>query len=238
MNCLEFRRQIFTDPTCRDDNFLLHRQVCRVCSPFAQSMALFEQDLLRAIQVNVPDDLASRIKLQRTIHDEQRSRRRRPWRYAMAASLVLMLGVSSFLGYRLHTATQATEALQQAVLQHIHMELNHLAEHNPVQVAQLNQLMAPFGVQIKESFGLANYAGACPIGQHLGAHLVVQGQVGPVTIIFVPSESIADRSHVVDQRFSGILLPAGKGGMAIVGERGEPLDDMVRKVKANVVWNL
>lgn len=238
MNCLEFRRQILTDPRCREIEFLRHRERCLECAPFVRRVGRFEQHLEQAMRVDVPADLASRIRLKRSILEEQRIRRQRPWRYAMAAGVAFVLGTSGLIGYRMHHAREAAEGLRNTVLQHIAMEPQHLRERNNIPVARLNQLLAPFGAQFSEGFGNADYAGSCAIGKQLGAHFVIHGQTGPVTIIYVPGKPIAGRSDSADRRFASILLPAGDGNLAIVGERGESLDSVLRKVTENLTWTL
>lgn len=70
-----------------------------------------------------------------------------------------------------------------------------------------------------------NYASGYTIrNKDKGAHIVLQGETGSVTVLFMPNEAVATRTLVQDERFNGVIVPADQGSYAIIGERDEPLD--------------
>jgi hypothetical protein len=227
MNCLEYRRRRSAEPASREARLLTHEQGCPACSAFAQRHREFEAPLESALQIEVPQGLASRILLAQSL--AQRSRWR-AWQrpvYALAASVLLVLGITARLWL-------AGPSLEQAVLAHVHDELQHLAEQRTVPVADINRVMADFDRRVHAGLGTVHYAGRCAIRRHPGAHLVVAGDKGPVTILFMPGEKVAGRVMLEDARFDGVLIPAGEASFAIVGERGEHLEAVERRFRAAV----
>lgn len=236
MNCLEFRRRILTEPANRDSDYIRHLEDCAECSRFARGADQFERDLRQAMEVAVPIDVASRIKLERTIRDDEHRRHRAPLRYAIAASVLLTAGVSGYLGYGYYELSSTTQAFKTAVLGHIYMEAHFLEQDLHMQPAAVNQVLAPFGGLLDASFGPVNQATNCPINDRLGAHFVVPGQIGPVSIIYVPEEQTKNGARFSDLRFDGVMVKTGTGSMAVVGERGEPLERTLERVEKNLSW--
>ena len=237
MNCMDFRRQLLIDPNHKDDEMILHERECASCSTQAQQSALFESNLKQALAVEVPQGLADRIKTHQGAVERVRVRVLRPWKYAMAASLVLMFGIIGLLSYQNITLNQSDGLLQQAVLDHIKGELHHLAEHNNVQLAELNQIMSPLGVQAVADIGPVNFAGLCNIRKHLGVHMVLAGAQGPVTVIIMSDEMIDRDARIENTRFSGVILPQKHGSVAVVGEQGESLNEIIERLQTNIIWS-
>ena len=94
MNCMEFRRMLMTDPAVSDPAFAEHRRDCPDCADAVERSAHFERRLREAVNVDVPENLASRILLK---HSFEAHRRRPWWRaprvLAMAASVLLVAGL-------------------------------------------------------------------------------------------------------------------------------------------------
>ncbi len=227
MNCLEYRRQRSAEPASRAAPLLAHERDCPACSAFARRQSDLEAPLAQALQIEVPEGLASRILLARSL--AQRDQRRAWYRhaYALAASMLLVLGMTARLWL-------AGPSLEQAVLAHVHDELQHLTEQRKVSAADVNLVMADFNRQVHAGLGTVHYAGRCAIRRHPGAHLVVAGERGPVTILYMQGEKVAGRVMFEDARFAGILVPAGDASFAIVGERGESLETVERRFRAAV----
>jgi hypothetical protein len=84
--------------------------------------------------------------------------------------------------------------------------------------------------------GLVSYAQSCIINGHTVPHLVFQGEHGPVTILLMPDEQIAGPERIQSEFFNGVILPVGKGSIAIVGEDDEDLLQMEEMIKHSVTW--
>ena len=62
------------------------------------------------------------------------------------------------------------------------------------------------------------------------------GQMGPITVFFMPGEMTESSMPVSSTRFSGKILPTAWGSIAVVGENGEPLDGLGERLAAAVRW--
>ena len=238
MNCLEFRRNVLTDPETLDPSMKAHVEVCRSCKAFAQRQAVLEGKLKEAMSLQVPKDLVDRIKTPQGIVVAVQKKQLRPWKFAMAASVILFVAIASFFGYQTLRLSETEVLLQQAVLQHINDEIHHLVERNDVKLGQVNLLFSPLGGHASTELGEVNFASRCEIGSYTGVHLVLAGKQGPVTVLYIPHEHIERDFRIENTRFNGVLFPAGQGVLAIVVERGEALDELTEHLKNNIKWHL
>ena len=227
MNCLEYRRLMTIEPSSRDPELLGHAGKCAACAAFGERLQHFERDLEKTLAVDAPEGLESRILLRQSV---KATRARRAWNqriYAVAATMLLTVGVVS--GWMLTKYTQRVQApLDQLVLNHIHDEEGHLNDRHDVQLAELNQVVNRFGVRADALPALVNFAHPCPMRKDQGAHLVLAGKQGPVTVLIIPGEQLSERMAIRDERFEGYVLPTRYGALAIVGEHGEQLDEIQR----------
>ena len=94
MNCVEFRRQLGVDPQSNAAEFARHRAECPRCAEAAGRAGEFERGLTRALNIEVPPQLADSILLaQATAERRRRASMRRGGIFALAASLALAVGV-------------------------------------------------------------------------------------------------------------------------------------------------
>lgn len=230
MDDLEFRRRCIADPFDRDKAFRRRTRQSADHAHLVEHQTRFDKRL-RAVMldIKVPEDLQARIQLRHSLQQRQIT-----WRFyrsslALAASLIITTGVISLL-------FSPRESLQEAILAHVHDELNHLVEQKPVNDDQIRRLLGSAGGRLEGDFGRVSYAGSCQIRHHKGVHLVLQGQLGPVTVLLMPGEQLSERDAIGDARFQGIMLPTPNGSMAILGESGEPLRRIEHRVLSSIEW--
>ena len=235
MNCIEFRRSIATNPTTQAEDVSQHVRDCQSCATFRHDQLDFEQHLRSAVNIDIPEGLQSRILLRQSTIVAQRDVYRRRL-FALAASFILAITV--IIGLQPQDSTQPVNEI---VLKHIYDEPEHLYGNLHVKQAELNKVLAAIGINASNTLGLVNYAGGCAIrDKDKGAHIVLQGEKGPVTVLFMPNEAVAMRTRVQDERFNGVIVPADRGSYAIIGELGEPLEVIERRlsdVVSYVSWS-
>ena len=230
MDDLEFRRRCITDPFDQHKDFLLTKQRDPEHTRFAQQRAHFDRSLQVAMErIEVPEGLAARIQLRHSLR--QRKLRHRIWvrGVAVAASIVAAIGLVLVI-----TATP-TE-LQKVVLAHVYNELDHLNDRMDVQMTDLAAVLGKIGHGLRGDLGQVHYAKTCLMRKRDGVHLIVQGKMGPVTVLLMPGEHITRRATLTDERFTGVLTPTPDGSMAILGEQGEILRAIEHKVRSSVRW--
>jgi len=262
MNCLEFRRMSLTDPGTQDTGYQRHRHECAACRDYAAVGADFEAGLREAMNIEVPGDLVPRVLLAQAIAVEQAPRR--PWfgglsvlgliqgliqglasglaqlsakarspGLAVAASLLLLVA-AGWLGMRGFGG--APLSLSAEVVAHIEAERDYLQKTDEVGEATVAALLEGFGARIRHSPGRVSYAGACEIRNRKGVHLVLQGERGPVTVLYVPGEKPGPTKRFEQDGFSGELLPVGGGSLAVVGEQGEALEAIITNLEHAIAW--
>jgi hypothetical protein len=234
MNCLDFRRQILADPFCKDVAVLAHEADCPSCAPFAREIRAQEVRLRSALQeISPPEGMAERIQL--AARFDQRSTVRRRWWYSAAATVLMAVGVSMVSLFST-SIERGNVALAQSVINHIEDESRHLREVQAVSSGRLNRVFERFGAELAGNIGTVNFAAECLMRNRTGVHLVMPGQMGPITVFFMPGEMTESSMPVSSTRFSGKILPTAWGSIAVVGENGEPLDGLGERLAAAVHW--
>ncbi len=195
--------------------------------------AAFEELLSRALKIDVPAARAARTV----------TRRPAPWRWAaVAAGVLLTVGVSVRLlqdyGYL------PTGSLAGDVVAHIHHEpgavrIPVVSKGDAVAAAEVSAIVLAGGARIEHMQPMVRYAKLCPFRGEQVAHLVVQGEAGPVTVLLLPHEEVDGPVAVDEDGFVGTIVPLDIGGsIAVVGQTGEPLGEIQSEVAAAVRWRL
>ncbi|MCI0654514.1 MAG: DUF3379 domain-containing protein [Methylococcaceae bacterium] len=232
-DCKQFQKQFCAAPAAMDLFLSKHAEQCAECADFARQILLLQRRLLSAVEMHVPASLQD--KLQR-IPVRERNRSLREFSlgaFALAASVIL--GTALFNSGLLPLPLDP--GLEQVVYEHIIHEPQALTPVFPVKHAILQTTLKDFGVEFSDpEFGEVLHGTLCPIGDTHGLHLVVQGQRGPVTLLFMPTKSVETRIPFHEGRFEGYIVPVEVGLVAIVGEQGERLDRFDRAIKQSMRW--
>ncbi len=221
MNCLEFRHACLTEPESRDSEFRAHAETCRACQAFLEEQRQMEERLRRVLAVAPPAGLAARVMLKQSFAP-------RRWVPHLAVAATVLMAIAATSVTYLWNRPLSLEA---EVLAHIHAEPEALAAREPAEADKLAAVLRALGAQLDSLPGEVRYAGVCDIRRHPGAHLVLAGERGPVTVLLMPDERVSRRAPVRAGNLEGIVLPVDGGSLAIVGNRGEPLDALERRLR-------
>jgi hypothetical protein len=227
MDDSEFRQRCLEDPECQDPEFLRKA----VENPENTALLRFCRQLDRKIRgvandIDPPAGLNERIR-ERVAADKRRSSRNR---WAAPLALAATVGIVALLGV-LFWVPSGLEPIADVVLDHINLERHHLSDHDDVPPERLSRLLADYGATLHGDLGMVSFASACPMRKQKGAHLVVQGERGPITVLVMPGERVDARQVIEDTRFTGVILPMTAGAAAIVAEHGEPLGTFERRLR-------
>jgi hypothetical protein len=222
MNCLEFRRLCLIDPDTRAAAYVAHAQSCARCARFARGQDEREHVLRAALRVDTPVALAERILLRHAFARDRTPRTR----WAVAATLLLGVGVGLFTWHGMRVPTLTDE-----VLAHVRAEPESLTAGGPADPDKVSGVLRALGVTLDGAIGPVRYAGICDIALRPGGHLVLAGERGPVTLLLLPGSRAAATQRVTDGHFEGLLVPAAHGAFAVVGFPGEPLDGVVERLR-------
>jgi len=227
MDDLEFRRHAHINPNSQDKDFIAYKNGCNDCHKLVDELTELDIELKKALDVDVPTDLAARIQLNQTYSQHiSQHKQRRYWSWV--ASIVLFIGF--LFTYDLVFVQAPNKALGDRVLSHVYHELDHLHEHKQQTLVQVNTLLADFGLNLHKLFGPVNYLGSCNIADVSGIHIVMRGETGPVTVLMLPGKNVTEEYTFKDNRFNGVIMTIANGSIAVVGEKGESLESLKQKL--------
>jgi hypothetical protein len=154
---------------------------------------------------------------------------------AMAASVVL----AAVIGFRVIDTGIIDGTLAEQVVAHLDHEPYALkVTDEAVSDEKLYSVVRPAIASIDRDFSLITYARSCRINGREVPHLVVQGEKGPVTILLMPYEMVDAAIPLDGQSIEGVILPVGDGSIAIIGERGEPIERVGSEVTNALEWSI
>ncbi len=232
MNCEEVQRKLLEDPECRDPELLAHAAHCAACAGERERALAFERRLRASMEIEPPAGLEARLKAA-----EPKPGRRGLNRLAAAAALLLTLGTGYWLGSGWWPAP-GQQRLAGTVLEHIRAEVHYLEARQALPAAELSALLDQFGAHLSGDLGPVYHASRCPLNGREGVHLVLAGRRGPVTVLLLPGVGLSEPQAVASDHYTGVLLPAAFGTMAVVGGPGEMVDPLVQRLRQTLVWEI
>jgi hypothetical protein len=233
MNCMEFRRILLTDPGVVDSAFAEHRRDCLACADAIERSAYFERRLRAAVNIDVPENLASSVLLRQSFHSQAEP----PWWrrgrvYALAASILLVAGLT-FMGL---TSRFEQRRLSEEFVALVNGAPYAMATSKPISSREISAALEPTGLDLAGSIGDVTFAGLCLVRGKLSGHIVVRGDSAPVTIFLIAEQLVADRASIRSNNYSGVVLAQGTGTIAIVSAPGESLDKVEARVRSAIRW--
>ncbi len=244
MNCEQYREAIAADPSESFDGGAVHSAECSPCNALKAEMRALDERISAALKIDVPDlsmpefpSVASEEKVV-VLSSRRPIRWTTPAWVGLAASVVL----ATVIGVRFtdtHDSHNIDGSLAEQVLAHLDFEPNSRRVTDvAVSDESLYSVVRPAIASMDRDLGLITYAMSCTINGREVPHLVMQGEKGPVTILLMPHEMIDMPIQLGGQSIEGIILPVGEGSIAIIGERGEQIDQLKTRVRKNVKWSI
>ncbi len=235
MNCEDYRQQIAADPS--HDGGAGHLSECAECQAFRADMLSLNARIAEAMQISVPEltvpELAI-IDAENVVAIAVRKPLTKPTWFALAATVML----AAVVGVRMFGVGVTYDSLAEEVLAHVDHEQAALrVSSTPVSNARLARAVPTDIARMDHSAGLISYAQSCRINGKQVPHLVIQGEYGPVTILLMPEEEVAEAVTLDGNNIRGVILPVGKGSIAIIGAREEKLERIENKVLNSVMWS-
>lgn len=227
MECLAFRRAVGADPYHLDAEAVAHRDTCPGCAEYLRQTLALDEKVLAALKVPVPEAGARPGRPAGAVLPLVDRRR---W-LALAASIVGGVAIGSLLW-----VSSPRESLARAVVEHMDHEPQAFASVNPADPSRVERVLERGGIRLKPGIGAVSYASTCPFRGRRVPHLVVQTDAGPVTVMVLGNEKVAAPVSFAEQGYSGTIMPAGPGSIAVVGAAHANLDHVARQVLAAVEW--
>jgi len=226
MNCLEFRRHVGAEPSASGAGIEAHRAECPACARYQDELRAMDSLIGRALAVD-----AARIRKPDTAAAPTEITARRPRWLALAASVVIgiSVGLALWLG-------APRPSLAREVIGHVAHEPEAMSGTAPITPAALAGVLDPEGTRLRPGLGDVTFAMRCVFEGHVVPHLVVRTARGPVTVLLLRHRSVSERVQISEQGYTGIVLPAPRGSIAIVGRDLKDLDGIAQQVFEAVDW--
>lgn len=209
-----------------------HLARCPQCTLFQQQMRRMDQDLARLLAAPLPQLADTRVLGLPLMRRAKPVVPAFPGLMALAASLVLCVG----LGVLLWTL-RPQPSLAAGVLNHVTLESGSWSTVAPMTAAATDAVLAGADVSLDPADTVVTYARICLFNGHWVPHLVVRTASGPVTVMVLRQEHIAARQSFRQNGYSGILVPTPTGGTLAVIVQGDPdLDDVARALSRHLRW--
>lgn len=225
MDCLEFRRELLTDPQASHAEFVAHAHACPACAQALQRARAFEASLKSALAIAPPPQLAESI-LFRHATEQQRSRqrlRRAGTVLALAAGVVLAFGI----GMRLEA-----QPVSELAVRHLEGEAFVLSKTQAIPEADVRKAFAQLEVKIGTLPADISWIGCCPIGRYSAVHLVMQDSGGPVTVLFLTDDGHEARADFAREGWLGRSVPLAHGTLVLLGHDASRFDAIEQQWRA------
>lgn len=219
MNCTEFQEALTAEPGKLTPEMRAHVAGCPGCQEFALELAAFEAKLGRALAIPVaPRPLPTAAELDAAPSATVTALRRprtvfgRPAWFAVAASGLVAAAV---VGISL--SVYPRYALANALVGHVNGEPDSWAVTEvSVPDESLAYVLKRAGVELAPGGPKVTYAASCKFRGWYIPHLVVQTSRGPMTVMPLKHEHVSRISQFDEGGYRGILVPAGKGALAVL----------------------
>tara|TARA_Y100001960_G_scaffold330405_1_gene424353 strand:+ start:869 stop:1600 length:732 start_codon:yes stop_codon:yes gene_type:complete len=235
MDDLEFRRRIMSDPKFRDNDLNDAIKSSESNAKFADEILDLDAQIAKAMNVDVPEDLADRILFNQT-SNAQESNVIRPnfarRAMAMAASIAFVAGLLvGQVNWGNIVVTPAQASLASTAMKHVVAEKPFVSDlDEQVKSSQINAKMAPFSHALSAHFPYhVYYLNHCGFGQSNALHMVFQGEKGKVTL-FLTGIASDKASDFAEDGMVGIVEPIGNTSMILVGDEGEDVAKIAESI--------
>ena len=192
--------------------------------------------IAKALQIDVPPLVMPELPDIDTAQVTSLPARKRPTKliwFAVAATVVLATSIT----VRMSSMFQTYDSLAEEVLAHLDHEPGALQITDVAVTDQRLERAVPAALAVFDrDASLITYAQPCVINGNNVPHLVIQGEYGPVTILLMPDEAVAEATPLDGENVKGVILPVGKGSIAIIGDRQEVLESIQKNVVNSVTW--
>jgi hypothetical protein len=231
MDELEFRRTLYADPNCTDEDVLAAIADDPKKREFCKELKQLDKNMQQASQIKVPDDLVHKLILRQTMQIHKASKAHNRIQLAMAASVAFVVGVSVTMWQQNNLLNLSEQAIA-----HVHYEGNHaLDAQENVSLQQVNAKLATFGGKISEDIGRIHYANFCDFDNVRSLHMVVEGEYGKVTVFVVPHDDThraEGSSH--DTKYNSQAVDLKRASIIVVGEEASNVSKMQEQLNKKI----
>jgi hypothetical protein len=230
MDDLEFRRYAYGEPNSQDEDFLRHLIEHPNDGQLVKELKSLDNKLSKALNIDVPDDLAAKILLRQQLSQHQSQRKTTGYLMAMAASIAFVVGIS----FSLLTLTPVN--LSENALAHVYHEPKALMMDQNLKFEDVNFKLAGLSGMENAKFvgqpGKIYFTTYCDFQGVQGLHLVMHGEHGKVTVFIIPVENrMVLEEAFADSKYQGLGFQTAGSYMLLVGEQTQDLKQVKSEIE-------
>jgi Protein of unknown function (DUF3379) len=254
------RELIGADPDVASAELLAHLHTCPACKAYRQEMLTLNAKLRRALELDwqkvhktappsgpptalrpaappLPGDRPNDIADTSTVTVIKRkapvpvAKHQRPRLFAFAASVAAALVIGATLWLSRPTSSLASE-----IVAHVEGEPDSWHKTELVSAERLDAVLRKSGVKLGTGMEPVVYASSCWFRGHFVPHVVVTTKHGPVTVMILLHEQVAAAQQFNEDGYSGLLVPASTGSVAVLSRTPvaleQPAADVVHALRS------
>ena len=226
MTCGEARLQIGAEPGLSSPALEEHLQSCAACRQFRDEMRALDVNIRRAMEQAEPERTAP-VRAPPPVW--RRPPAWRPW--ALAASVAFAM--FAVLGVWL---LRPSDSLARDVMAHVEAEPDSWVAQEQVSAQDIAATLRKEGVQLDLTSDRISFAHMCLFRGRSVPHLVVQTANGPTTILLLRHEPVSGRRTFQENGMSGVLVPSGRGSIAVLTRGGAGVEQVAQAMQQDVHW--
>jgi len=237
MDDLQFRRSIYADPQCTDEDIIQAVAADPSKQKFLNDVQQFDEKLLAALKVPVPDDMAQKLILQQALNSHQQDKKKTKVHLALAASVAITAG----LVVKLLMFTSTHDSVAEYAFAHTAHEADYFTNNDDTNVtlASLNEKMTSFSGNFTDKLGDLIFADYCRFDGIKSLHLVYKGITSPVNVFIIPkNDKFTYTQSFSNNRLNGRSEQYKDADVIVVGDKSEPLQKWQENIKATVTWSI
>ena len=213
--CRHARLQIGGDPQGLPPEVAAHLPTCAECTRFRAETLALDGRLRAALELPLP-------RFRKAVPPARR--------FALAASVVLALDVAGGVW-----VFGPQPALADEVVAHVLDEADSWDQQKLLPPSAIADVLRTAGVEFDATLPVV-YAYACPFHGHRVPHMVIQTGNGPMSVMLLAHEQVSKRTEFAENGLHGVLLPAGRGSVAVLMRQGEVPEDVAANIVSATRW--
>jgi len=238
MDSKTLEHHLMTDPDPRNPDVVDAAKSDETCAAVLRDSQAFEAQLMDALKI------PSRAGLAQDIMAKQQETSRRPelpWMLATAAAVTLTIGVvaTQFLpdsNAHHHADSDVWVHLAQH-WEHDGAQVLNASQATQSQTADVEQLLVGLGVEADpDLLAQVSLGKICPTPEGDGAHLVLNSDDGPITLIIMPKTqtSSAPSAKIMSDGQEAWLVALEHGSMAVIADPDRNAFEIARQLRQQV----
>jgi len=237
MDDLQFRRSIYADPQCKNEDIIDAKASDPKKQKFAQEIEQLDQQILNALKVPVPEDMSQKLILRQALQSHQQQKKQKKVHLALAASVAFAIGLTiNFFQF-----SNAYTHIGDYAFAHTAHEAEYFSNNDEatVTLTSLNKKMATFDGNFSQLLGELIFADYCRFDGMKSLHLVYKGKDAPVNIFIIPQNDHLEFENSFSKgELKGTAQRFKQGNIIVVGDKNEPLQQWQKNIQENVTWSI